>query len=169
MWSNQCIISFPNDLSRGNTCTYICISMVHRLQIQTYRLSCFSCRKDSEEADLVLAKEANHKCPQIVIAFYEERLTWHEDSDKKEKDAVSAWVHRRRRKRDLLHCRDYLKSDFFFFLIPEPPILPLLSCPTTSYRQQTRSCHLHSRPTGAQEKDSREGSNRRRGCSGHGW
>lgn len=64
--------------------------MVHRLQIQAYRLSGFSCRKDSEEADLVLAKEANHKCPQIVIAFYEERLTWHEDSDKKEKDAVSA-------------------------------------------------------------------------------
>lgn len=46
--------------------------------------------KDSEEADLVLAKEANHKCPQIVIAFYEERLTWHEEGDKKEKDAVSA-------------------------------------------------------------------------------
>jgi len=45
--------------------------------------------KDSDEADLVLAKEANHKCPQIVIAFYEERLTWHEDGDKKEKDAVS--------------------------------------------------------------------------------
>lgn len=52
-----------------------------------------SYRKDSDEADLVLAKEANHKCPQIVIAFYEERLTWHEDSDKKEKDAVSAWVY----------------------------------------------------------------------------
>lgn len=46
-------------------------------------------RKDSDEADLVLAKEANHKCPQIVIAFYEERLTWHEDGDKKEKGAVS--------------------------------------------------------------------------------
>lgn len=45
--------------------------------------------KDSDEADLVLAKEANGKCPQIVISFYEERLTWHEDSDKKEKDAVS--------------------------------------------------------------------------------
>uniref|UniRef100_A0A3P8V925 Chromobox homolog 5 (HP1 alpha homolog, Drosophila) n=2 Tax=Cynoglossus semilaevis TaxID=244447 RepID=A0A3P8V925_CYNSE len=46
--------------------------------------------KDSDEADLVLAKEANHKCPQIVIAFYEERLTWHEDSEKKDKDAVTA-------------------------------------------------------------------------------
>ncbi|XP_018616100.1 chromobox protein homolog 5 [Scleropages formosus] len=45
--------------------------------------------KDSDEADLVLAKEANQKCPQIVIAFYEERLTWHEDGDKKEKGAVS--------------------------------------------------------------------------------
>lgn len=46
-------------------------------------------RKGSDDADLVLAKEANMKCPQTVISFYEERVTWIQKSEEENSKGIA--------------------------------------------------------------------------------
>lgn len=37
----------------------------------------FSHRKNSDDVALLPAREASTRCPQMVIDFYEQKLTWH--------------------------------------------------------------------------------------------
>ncbi len=39
-------------------------------------------RKEVNDQELVYASEANVQIPQIVIKFYESKLTWHENMGK---------------------------------------------------------------------------------------
>ncbi len=43
--------------------------------------TCGHCRKGREEPELVYSTEANTKIPQMVIKFYESKLTWHDTHD----------------------------------------------------------------------------------------
>lgn len=80
-------IDVPMDISTNNTTTLDTSKVPDRIigaSESDGQLKFLMKWKDLEEADMVIAKEANIKWPQTVIRFYEERLVWN-DTVKKTK------------------------------------------------------------------------------------
>ena len=50
------------------------------------------CRKGSDAEDLVYADEANLRCPQVVIKFYESKLAWRTPSETETSADEKQWT-----------------------------------------------------------------------------
>lgn len=62
--------------------------------------------KETDEVDLVPSSEANVKCPQLVIKFYEERLNWKQMNN----DAADKWAALSREKNIIFYCKHIYKK-----------------------------------------------------------